>query len=166
MSKPKTYAEKLRDPRWQKLRLEIMQRDGFKCCECRDKDNTLNVHHRFYLKGANPWEYDSSSLVTLCEKCHTVAERERDFIQRQCAGPSYIQTFIAQVLTAKKEPRCPHLMHALDALSAFLNEWNDAVEDPHLGGCVESLNSSFRLIVVELGKCIQNIERLSMEEKK
>ena len=27
------YVEKLKDPRWQRKRLEIMQRDGFRCRE-------------------------------------------------------------------------------------------------------------------------------------
>lgn len=162
--KPKTYAEKLRDPRWQKLRLEIMQRDSFKCRQCGDKDKTLNVHHRFYIKGASPWEYEDGSLVTLCEDCHASTEKERDFIQRQCAGPSYTQTFIAQLLAANREPTCPHLMHAIDALAAFMDEWKEAKEDPHIQGCVEMLNSSFRLIVIELGRCVQDIERLSMED--
>lgn len=71
--KPKalTYSEKLRDPRWQKMRLQIMERDGFKCRECGDQTKTLNVHHRWYEKGKAPWEYDDFALMTLCEECHT-----------------------------------------------------------------------------------------------
>lgn len=65
------YTEKLRDPRWQKMRLEIMQRDEFTCQVCSDKESTLNVHHRFYLRGHEPWDYPEWSLVTLCESCHT-----------------------------------------------------------------------------------------------
>lgn len=64
------YAEKLRDPRWQKKRLEIMQRDEFTCQACDSKEKTLNVHHCYYKKGADPWDYENESLVTLCEECH------------------------------------------------------------------------------------------------
>lgn len=64
------YAAKLRDPRWQRRRLEIMDRDEFCCQICEDDQSTLNVHHRFYLQGHEPWEYEDSELVTLCEKCH------------------------------------------------------------------------------------------------
>ncbi len=39
-----SYAEKLRDPKWQKKRLRIMERDGFVCVECRDERSSLNVH--------------------------------------------------------------------------------------------------------------------------
>lgn len=66
----KTYAEKLRDPRWQKMRLKIMERDEFTCQHCGDKKKTLNVHHIKYMRGADPWEYDLKYLTTLCEICH------------------------------------------------------------------------------------------------
>lgn len=66
-----TYGEKLRDPRWQKMRLEIMQRDEFCCQKCFDSSSTLNVHHRYYVAGAAPWEYPADALVTLCEDCHS-----------------------------------------------------------------------------------------------
>lgn len=70
-TKPKSeYSQKLRDPRWQKKRLEIMQRDKFTCQECLDDASTLNVHHCYYEKGKSPWEYDDGSLITLCETCH------------------------------------------------------------------------------------------------
>ena len=75
--KPKdrrTYAEKLRDPKWQKKRLEIMERDGFACCHCGDKNSTLNVHHSFYERGKMPWEYGDYMLTTLCEACHGKVE--------------------------------------------------------------------------------------------
>lgn len=68
---PLSYSEKLRDPRWQKKRLEVMQRDKFTCQECDTADKTLNVHHCFYEWGHEPWDYPDSSLVTLCEDCHS-----------------------------------------------------------------------------------------------
>lgn len=70
-----SYQDKLKDPRWQKMRLEIMERDGFKCRKCEAKDKTLHVHHFYYTKGAQPWEYDEEALVTLCDDCHTAIEK-------------------------------------------------------------------------------------------
>ncbi len=67
------YAAKRFDPRWQKKRLEIMQRDEFKCTECNDEKSTLNVHHRYYVKNRDVWDYPAFSLVTLCEGCHSTA---------------------------------------------------------------------------------------------
>lgn len=66
----KTYFEKLKDPRWQKKRLEIFNRDEFRCITCGDKESTLNVHHLKYEKGFEPWDYDNKCLITLCESCH------------------------------------------------------------------------------------------------
>lgn len=70
-----TYAEKLKDPRWQRKRLQVLERDGFSCCLCGDKTTELHVHHRSYSKGKNPWDYDDSWLVTLCKECHENVER-------------------------------------------------------------------------------------------
>jgi hypothetical protein len=64
------YWQKLKDPRWQRRRLEIMQRDHFACARCLETENTLNVHHVIYRKGADPWQYDDYELTTLCEGCH------------------------------------------------------------------------------------------------
>jgi hypothetical protein len=69
-----TYAEKLRNPRWQKKRLEIMQRDDFTCRLCGDKESTLHVHHKEYFNGREPWEYDEENFVTYCYVCHKVVE--------------------------------------------------------------------------------------------
>lgn len=67
----KTYSEKLQDPRWQRKRLEIMQKDQFKCVYCNAIDKKLNVHHRYYVSGREPWFYPDWSLVTLCDSCHS-----------------------------------------------------------------------------------------------
>ncbi|MBP9881544.1 MAG: HNH endonuclease [Chitinophagales bacterium] len=67
-----TYLEKLTDPRWQKKRLEIMERDKFTCQSCGNKELTLNVHHTAYEKNKNPWEYDNNTMVTICKNCHEI----------------------------------------------------------------------------------------------
>lgn len=69
-----TYREQLRDPRWQRKRLEIMQRDGFACRCCSATTKTLNVHHNYYVSSAPPWDYQDSALFTLCEDCHKEEE--------------------------------------------------------------------------------------------
>lgn len=69
-----TYSEKLKDPRWQKKRLEVMQRDHFTCTLCKAKDETLHVHHSVYEKGREPWDYPDSVLQTQCHFCHSIVE--------------------------------------------------------------------------------------------
>lgn len=64
------YFEKLKDPRWQKRRLEVLERGQWQCEQCEDKDKTLHVHHRYYEKGWNPWDYPDDALSVLCEDCH------------------------------------------------------------------------------------------------
>lgn len=66
----KTYAELLKDPRWQKRRLEILTRDKWTCRACDDTKETLHVHHLRYDYDIEPWEANDDDLVTLCETCH------------------------------------------------------------------------------------------------
>jgi len=65
-----SYAEKLKDPRWQKKRLQILNRDKWKCKLCGDEKTSLQVHHKEYINGNDPWDYDNSMLITVCEHCH------------------------------------------------------------------------------------------------
>lgn len=71
------YLKKLRDPRWQKIRLEVFQRDEFSCQHCATTTETLHVHHLYYEKGKEPWEYELDALMTLCEECHEAESAER-----------------------------------------------------------------------------------------
>lgn len=65
-----SYAEKLQDPRWQRRRLEILQRDKWTCQHCDNSERTLHVHHRYYGPHPDPWESPDAALVTLCASCH------------------------------------------------------------------------------------------------
>lgn len=62
------YSQKLLDPRWQKKRLKIMERDNFTCTVCKNDKQTLHIHHKSY-KG-DPWDAPDHFLTTLCESCH------------------------------------------------------------------------------------------------
>lgn len=70
------YAQKLKDPRWQKMRLRILERDQWHCMCCADATSTLHVHHRRYISGLEPWEYPEALLVTLCETCHATESQD------------------------------------------------------------------------------------------
>jgi 5-methylcytosine-specific restriction endonuclease McrA len=65
-----TYQRLLRDPRWQRRRLQIFERDGWTCRQCGDETSELQVHHTAYIAGAAPWEVPPRMLVTLCVTCH------------------------------------------------------------------------------------------------
>lgn len=67
------YAQKLKDPRWQQLRLKIFERDGWSCVSCSDTKSTLNAHHTYYASpedNREPWDYEEESIISLCEDCH------------------------------------------------------------------------------------------------
>ena len=74
MEPKKTYSEQLKDPRWQKKRLEILSRDNFTCQKCGDEKTTLHIHHKSYVSGKKAWEYESDYLITLCSLCHKEIE--------------------------------------------------------------------------------------------
>jgi hypothetical protein len=67
----KSYSDKLKDPRWQKKRLIIFDRDGWTCQLCGDKETTLHAHHKKYT-GYNPWDALDDDLITYCEHCHNI----------------------------------------------------------------------------------------------
>ena len=69
-----TYSEKLKDPRWQKKRLDILNRDNFTCQLCADKYTTLHIHHFCYNTNYNPWDVEDNDLITYCEHCHSFIE--------------------------------------------------------------------------------------------
>ena len=72
------FFEKYKDPRWQKKRLEKMKDADFSCEMCGDKESTLNVHHKYYIQGNEPWQYDDISLVVLCEDCHNQEHESKE----------------------------------------------------------------------------------------
>lgn len=76
-----SYREKLKDPRWQKKRLLVMQRDFFACRDCNSSHNELQVHHCFY-ENENPWETDDQFLITLCKGCHERRHEKEKTIKR------------------------------------------------------------------------------------
>lgn len=68
------YAQKLKNPLWQKKRLSIFERDNWTCVSCNrnclNEGLTMHVHHIKYLSNLEPWEYENEYLATYCELCH------------------------------------------------------------------------------------------------
>ena len=89
-----TYAEKLKDPRWQKRRLEVLEAAGWKCQACEVTDKTLHVHHNFYRTRTHPWNYPDHALRVLCEDCHETVEGQRRELA-QCIEGIYESDFAA-----------------------------------------------------------------------
>ena len=61
---------RLPDDDWQVLRQIVLKRDGFKCCNCRADDETLDVHHVVPISrgGSNRL----TNLKVVCRTCHNL----------------------------------------------------------------------------------------------
>jgi len=66
------YYEYLNSPEWQEKRLEILERDGFRCVVTGKRDN-LHIHHVSY---DNIGQESSIDLVTLCSDAHEIIHDE------------------------------------------------------------------------------------------
>ena len=65
------FKEGFKSPKWQKLRLEVLDRDGWKCVRCGDDKSQLHVHHPVYNPDfIYPYSYSAQELVSLCDGCH------------------------------------------------------------------------------------------------
>lgn len=120
----KTYWEKLKDPRWQKKRLEIMERDEFKCRHCDDATTTLNVHHRYYISRRDPWDYEDDVFMTLCEPCHEEMEAAGKLILR-LASASLFNRQALVMLTEACSADHPHYHLAADFFQVFHTLMNE-----------------------------------------
>ena len=92
MNKPK-YSELLKDPRWQKKRLQVLEQDNFQCQFCGDTKTTLHVHH-FTYKG-NPWDAADDSLCTICEDCHWIEHHKKNLSKIELGLLEHIHQFNA-----------------------------------------------------------------------
>jgi hypothetical protein len=97
----RTYAEKLRDPRWQKARLGRLEQAQWRCERCGDASSELQIHHNWYIKNLEPWDYSPDQLTVLCADCHdyagTVHARLREILSTASVGK---QESIASTIAA------------------------------------------------------------------
>lgn len=80
------YSEQLAHPKWQRKRLEILERDNFTCTLCGDTETTLHIHHDKYGKFA--WSVNNKYLKTRCSHCHLLEEYYKKI------HPGYIEKII------------------------------------------------------------------------
>lgn len=107
-----TYAEKLLDPRWQRKRLEVLERDNWMCQYCFNSENTLHVHHlRYEDYYKNPWDYPMEYLITACEKCH----------KEEPIGLKVIEKNIVRQINLKMRFQCEYTNIA-DTFSKYSND--------------------------------------------
>lgn len=76
---------------WRQLRLEILDRDGWRCRAC-GKAGKMEVDHITPLRRGGA-ELDPGNLQALCRSCH--AEKSKREARRESAGQRAWRAFLA-----------------------------------------------------------------------
>lgn len=112
-----SYFDLLKDPRWQKKRLEVLNRAGWECEYCGEKKDTFHVHHRYYVAHRLPWDYPDFCFQALCKACHEdlkdggVCDIQRHFGQKydmwetaiDTIGESALHNLLHETLIRKRQ---------------------------------------------------------------
>lgn len=69
------YQSQLRTIQWAMRSEQIKARDGYICerCGANHFKKRMETHHRYYIFGADAWDYPDEALTTLCIDCHRKA---------------------------------------------------------------------------------------------
>lgn len=122
-----TYAQQLKDPRWQRRRLERLNKAEFRCELCFSETTELHVHHSEYFKGRMAWEYEDHELEVLCKDCHVSHHQLEESIKRATVDGHFNGHFLAGVVAGFLEANFD-----LDGTHSILE--SDAYADArHLG---------------------------------
>ncbi len=65
----------LKTKRWQALRHQILERDGWKCRACGTRRGRLEIDHIRPVKHRPEAAFDPANLQTLCSRCHAKKTR-------------------------------------------------------------------------------------------
>lgn len=159
------YSKLLQDPRWQKKRLEILQRDNWTCRNCGSGLNegvTLHVHHIRYIKGKKPWEYENDNLITYCENCHQKIHSEKKQNKKnECRNKIVFYRFLLNwqgKLTQNESIVYSFLLQK----SIYSKEENVFADKDNLA----LYNISFRKIAKELGMSLSTVNNSIKHLKK
>lgn len=99
-----SYAEQLKHPNWQRKRLEVLEHHGFSCVVCSNKEKTLHVHHKQYIKGRMAWDYELSNFEAMCEDCHKTTHDLKERLDSVIAQfPSEMYGMLADILVGYGE---------------------------------------------------------------
>ncbi len=133
------FWQKYKDGRWQKLASELKHEQAYTCqwCAVKSEDGEqLHVHHGYYTKDQDPWEYPQESLWVLCDPCHKEAEIVRKEVRAQIAElhPVY-QSALSDLLSGLAEYQKKHLGQEPSRLESE----SDGCEGPEFDDARENL---------------------------
>lgn len=68
----KMLTKSYRNEKWFIFSEKVKIRDNYQCLKCGRTQNEaiLQVHHKIYKDGFQPWEYALSDCITFCKRCH------------------------------------------------------------------------------------------------
>jgi len=136
----KTYSEKLKDPRWQKKRLEVMSYANWRCQICGTKDDTLHCHHSYYTKGKQPWQYPKGAIICICKACHEKVHGEPKVIYRTyieppvqpeiplVSAPQVVKCKFGALRAAVERVFEPNEQKEKQSLKAAVDEWEGPLQ--------------------------------------
>jgi hypothetical protein len=131
--KQQEYYEKLKNPKWQKKRLEILERDNWTCQNCSGTSKELNVHHKIYYPNYEPWDYPNDLLITYCKDCHELDKNWRNYfedalinlLRKHCTFNSLqILVYIIKYLPSKFDKIFSKTTHALILKNVNSKKWD------------------------------------------
>lgn len=85
------YARKLKTPQWAEFRERIFSEDRefgeYPCEYCGDLTwGRYHAHHRGYVSGREPWQYNREEMSILCRRCHDDIHRWLKRIESAISG--------------------------------------------------------------------------------
>jgi hypothetical protein len=134
-----SYRDKLKDPRWQKKRLEVFSKANWKCQnqKCKRSDLQLHVHHLVYRR-VEPWEYELNELEALCKHCHLKAHNFLRGDNKFILGKLYTREKIRVEIGGSEKGFLP-LVKGHVICGCFRQEFNPDAPDIILPGDKDSI---------------------------
>ncbi|ASU38544.1 hypothetical protein hmeg3_09700 [Herbaspirillum sp. meg3] len=138
-----SYREKLKDPKWKKVRDQIILDRG-RICECCGIQGThhptgkpvqYEVHHGYYVYWKQPWEYEEETLWVVCDICHDKVHDSLAILQREIGMLDPIALNVqAKEVQAIKDAEIRlyleelHSSQAMELQEALKDEYEDQLE--------------------------------------
>lgn len=72
------YRQLLHTPQWREFRQHVIDTKGYRCDNCGCDTDKPQVHHKGYVWGRMPWQYEVDEVRVLCDKCHGIIHERRD----------------------------------------------------------------------------------------
>ena len=116
-----------------------MERAFFSCEKCYREDQTLNVHHLYFMSKRYPWEYPNFALICVCEECHE-EEHESKFSQfeeiiEHFVGDQFFNPYIVEIvnqihIARNHEPKnCAFLYDCMLAVTDLRIKYQNLTEE-------------------------------------